>query len=151
MSLRRRMLHGRIDILRAERERRRRGLHVDPADPGPTSAARRDEPCLLPGVRLPEPRGANYCARCGSYLRRDEQGETTLSLGPDELVEEVLYTLAACAPRARRPGRGRQGGRELRGRRPPDPDRPLADCHVFLDDVTVSRRHAEIVHEDDPT
>jgi RsiG-like len=35
LSLRRRMLHGRIDILRAERERRRRGLHVDPADLGP--------------------------------------------------------------------------------------------------------------------
>lgn len=35
ISLRRRMLHGRIDILRAERERRRRGLHVDPADLGP--------------------------------------------------------------------------------------------------------------------
>lgn len=35
ISLRRRMLHGRIDILRAERERRRRGLHVDTADLGP--------------------------------------------------------------------------------------------------------------------
>jgi hypothetical protein len=35
ISLRRRILHGRIDILRAERERRRRGLHVDPADLGP--------------------------------------------------------------------------------------------------------------------
>jgi len=35
ISLRRRMLHGRIDILRAERERRRRGLHVDPGDLGP--------------------------------------------------------------------------------------------------------------------
>ena len=35
ISLRRRMLHGRIDILRAERERRRRGLHLDPADLGP--------------------------------------------------------------------------------------------------------------------
>ena len=30
ISLRRRMLHGRVDILRAERERRRRGLHVEP-------------------------------------------------------------------------------------------------------------------------
>ena len=28
------MLHGRIDILRAERERRRRGLHVDPDELG---------------------------------------------------------------------------------------------------------------------
>ena len=35
ISLRRRILHGHIDILRAERERRRRGLHVDPADLGP--------------------------------------------------------------------------------------------------------------------
>ena len=35
ISLRRRMLHGRIDIFRAERERRRRGLHVDPGDLGP--------------------------------------------------------------------------------------------------------------------
>ena len=35
ISLRRRVLHGRIDILRAVRERRRRGLHIDPADLGP--------------------------------------------------------------------------------------------------------------------
>ena len=35
IPLRRRMLHGRIDILRAERERRRRGLHVGPDELGP--------------------------------------------------------------------------------------------------------------------
>ena len=36
ISLHRRVLHGRIDILRAERERRRRGgLHVEPTDLGP--------------------------------------------------------------------------------------------------------------------
>ncbi len=36
ISLHRRVLHGRIDILRAERERRRRGgLHVEPNDLGP--------------------------------------------------------------------------------------------------------------------
>lgn len=35
ISLRRRILHGHIDILRAERERRRRGLHVAPNDLGP--------------------------------------------------------------------------------------------------------------------
>ena len=34
ISLHRRVLHGRIDILRAERERRRRGHHVDPKDLG---------------------------------------------------------------------------------------------------------------------
>jgi anti-sigma-K factor RsiG len=35
ISLRRRMLHGRVDILHAERERRRRGLHVEPDELGP--------------------------------------------------------------------------------------------------------------------
>ena len=35
ISLHRRVLHGRIDILRAERERRRRGRHVDTDDLGP--------------------------------------------------------------------------------------------------------------------
>ena len=36
ISLHRRVLHGRIDILSAERERRRRGgLHVEPTDLGP--------------------------------------------------------------------------------------------------------------------
>ena len=36
ISLHRRVLHGRIDIMRAERERRRRGgLHVEPNDLGP--------------------------------------------------------------------------------------------------------------------
>jgi hypothetical protein len=34
ISLHRRILHGRIDILSAERERRRRGHHVDPKDLG---------------------------------------------------------------------------------------------------------------------
>jgi hypothetical protein len=34
VSLHRRVLHGRIDIFRAERERRRRGHHVDPKDLG---------------------------------------------------------------------------------------------------------------------
>jgi hypothetical protein len=35
ISLHRRVLHGRIDIMRAERERRRRGRHLDPDELGP--------------------------------------------------------------------------------------------------------------------
>jgi hypothetical protein len=35
ISLHRRILHGRIDILRAERERRRRGLHLETDELGP--------------------------------------------------------------------------------------------------------------------
>ena len=102
-----------------------------------------------PECGFQNPEAANYCARCGAYLRRDEQGETTLSLGPDELVEDAPAALAPRAPAlVVRAGGGRAGEtfetaglRTLIGRSP--------ECHVFLDDVTVSRRHAEIIHEDD--
>ena len=68
---------------------------------------------------------------------------------PEELAEDVPAALAPRAPAlVVRAGGGRAGEtfetaglRTLIGRSP--------ECHVFLDDVTVSRRHAEIVHEDD--
>ena len=41
-----------------------------------------------PECGFQNPEAANYCARCGAYLRRDEHGETTLSLAPEELGEE---------------------------------------------------------------
>ena len=102
-----------------------------------------------PECGFQNPEAANYCARCGAYLRRDEQGETTLSLDPEEVAEEIA---AGHVPRMPalvvRAGGGRAGEtfetgglRTLIGRSP--------ECHAFLDDVTVSRRHAEIIHEDD--
>jgi hypothetical protein len=102
-----------------------------------------------PECGFQNPEAANYCARCGAYLRRDEQGETTPRLDPADVAAEVA---AGHAPRMPalvvRAGGGRAGEtfetsglRTLIGRSP--------ECHVFLDDVTVSRRHAEIVREDD--
>ena len=104
-----------------------------------------------PECGFQNPEVANYCARCGAYLRRDEHGETTLSLGPDELGEEGVHTLEVRGPAlVVRAGGGMAGEsfetaglRTLIGRSP--------DCHVFLDDVTVSRRHAEIIREGDTT
>jgi FHA domain-containing protein/zinc ribbon protein len=102
-----------------------------------------------PECGFQNPEAANYCARCGAYLRRDEQGETTMSLDLDELGEQGLHAGEPRGPAlVVRAGGGRAGEtfetaglRTLIGRSP--------DCHVFLDDVTVSRRHAEIVHEND--
>jgi hypothetical protein len=102
-----------------------------------------------PECGFQNPEASNYCARCGAYLRRDEQGETTLSLGPDEMADDGAVLVEPRGPAlVVRAGGGRAGEtfetaglRTLIGRSP--------DCHVFLDDVTVSRRHAEIVHEDD--
>jgi hypothetical protein len=103
-----------------------------------------------PECGFQNPEAANYCARCGAYLRRDDQGETTLSLGPGD-VEDGVHAVEARGPAlVVRSGGGRAGEtfetaglRTLIGRSP--------DCHVFLDDVTVSRRHAEIVREDEST
>ncbi len=92
---------------------------------------------------------ANYCQRCGAYLRHGLD-ENTLSLAPAE-VEGAVEELEGINGPALvvRSGGGRAGeaferlgDRTLIGRSP--------ECDVFLDDVTVSRRHAEIVkHEDE--
>ena len=76
-------------------------------------------------------------------------GETTLSLDAGELGGGGGRARRARGPAlVVRAGGGRAGEsfatggpRTLIGRSP--------DCDVFLDDVTVSRRHAEIIREDD--
>jgi hypothetical protein len=95
-----------------------------------------------PECGFQSPEAASYCSRCGALLLRESVGETTESLGPEDLDP---------APKARsgpalvvRSGGGRAGEsfesigeRALIGRSP--------ECQVFLDDVTVSRRHAELI------
>jgi hypothetical protein len=88
---------------------------------------------------------ANYCSRCGAVLLVVGQDENTLSLGPDEVADAEELAGGIHGPAlVVRSGGGRTGEaferigeRTLIGRSP--------DCDVFLDDVTVSRRHAEIV------
>jgi pSer/pThr/pTyr-binding forkhead associated (FHA) protein len=100
-----------------------------------------------PECGFQNPEASNYCARCGAYLRRDEHGETTLSLAPEEVSGESQPPGERGGPAlVVRAGGGRAGEsfqtagpRTLIGRSP--------ECDVFLDDVTVSRRHAEIVQE----
>ena len=100
-----------------------------------------------PECGFQNPEASNYCARCGAYLRRDDHGETTLSLAPEEVSGENPTVGEPRGPAlVVRAGGGRagesfqtDGPRTLIGRSP--------ECDVFLDDVTVSRRHAEIVQE----
>jgi hypothetical protein len=102
-----------------------------------------------PECGFQSPAAVNYCARCGALLAHDTGGETTMSLGPDEVGEEEESafddTLSGTALIVR-VGGGRagerfalSGERTLVGRSP--------DCDIFLDDVTVSRRHAELVQQ----
>jgi hypothetical protein len=102
------------------------------------------------------PEGANYCQKCGAYLATGADAHTeattatyrvgeTGELIPIELEDVVSEQGAALVIRS---GGGRvgesfplSGDRMGIGRRP--------DADVFLDDVTVSRDHALLVHRPD--
>ena len=105
--------------------------------------------CQECGFQNPE--AANYCARCGALLVKDEGGtETTQTFTPDEGEDtsaEALEDLGITGPAlVVRSGGGRTGetfhpeAETSIGRSP--------DCGIFLDDVTVSRKHAVIVQRD---
>ncbi len=104
--------------------------------------------CTECGFQNPEV--ANYCARCGSLLRDEAQEEATLSYVPDEVADEAAAPPEGLVGPALvvRAGGGRAGEQFLLG-----PDRTTIgrspDCDVFLDDVTVSRRHAVITRGGD--
>ncbi len=101
-----------------------------------------------PECGFQNPEAANYCSKCGALLIRDETGaDTTMSYTPedDEEASVALEEIAGEGPAlVVRSGGGRagehfrlQGARTTIGRSP--------DCDIFLDDVTVSRRHAVLV------
>ena len=104
-----------------------------------------------PECGFQNPEAANYCSKCGALLVTDEGGaETTQSYTPEDTADEdgPLEELTADGPAlVVRSGGGRagehfipQGERTTIGRSP--------DCDVFLDDVTVSRKHAVLVQAD---
>jgi pSer/pThr/pTyr-binding forkhead associated (FHA) protein len=105
-----------------------------------------------PECGFQNPEAANYCAKCGALLAKDEAGaETTMTYVPDEGDDEAaaLEDTGVKGPAlVVRSGGGRTGEtfplageRTLIGRSP--------DCEIFLDDVTVSRKHAVLHRRDD--
>jgi hypothetical protein len=94
---------------------------------------------------------SNFCRRCGSRLKPMDLEETTLSIGAPCREEPTLDTSRAAVLLGPmlviRTGGGREG--ELIGL---DTDvltigrSPHSD--LFLDDVTVSRHHARILHDE---
>jgi pSer/pThr/pTyr-binding forkhead associated (FHA) protein len=96
------------------------------------------------------PLGSNFCSSCGAGLEHRSGEDTTITFHPEPALEgsdDVGVDLSEL------PGgvgalvvkRGRNAG----SRYVLDGERTLAGRHpesdIFLDDVTVSRRHAEIV------
>ena len=100
-----------------------------------------------PECGFQNPETANYCSKCGALLVKDESAETTIAYTPDDedeahaTLEDIGVKGPALVVRA---GGGRAGEhfmpqreRTAIGRSP--------DCEIFLDDVTVSRKHAVLV------
>jgi pSer/pThr/pTyr-binding forkhead associated (FHA) protein len=101
-----------------------------------------------PECGFQNPEAANYCSKCGALLVHEEpSSETTITITPDQLedtgvsLEELGIQGPALVVRS---GGGRAGEifkptgeRTTIGRSP--------QCDIFLDDVTVSRRHAVLV------
>jgi hypothetical protein len=96
---------------------------------------------------------AHYCSRCGALLVTEgEPDETTMTFSAEEMREErpdLLEELGIEGPAlVIRSGGGRTGeafalerSQTTIGRSP--------DCDIFLDDVTVSRRHAVLGRGDE--
>ncbi len=105
------------------------------------------------------PAGSNFCSSCGGVLERLAGGDAapiTITLSPVEATgevgdEEVVVSIGDVPAGAgilvvkRGPNAGSRfaltGASTTIGRHP--------DSDIFLDDVTVSRRHAEIAHDGD--
>ena len=112
---------------------------------------------MVTHVHCPEcgfqnPESANYCAKCGALLIREDPAHTTMTFTPEELANDDGLQLAELRGEGTalvlRAGGGRagetfrlEGDRIEIGRSP--------DCPVFLDDVTVSRRHAVLARGED--
>jgi hypothetical protein len=103
-----------------------------------------------PECGFQNPEAANYCARCGARLVRAEESETTMTFTPEEAEEDGLGLPEGIDGPALivRAGGGRAGEtfpleheRITIGRSP--------ECEIFLDDVTVSRKHAVITKNGD--
>ncbi|HEX6679526.1 MAG TPA: FHA domain-containing protein [Gaiellaceae bacterium] len=103
-----------------------------------------------PECGFQNPEAANYCSKCGALLVVDEAGtETTQTYTPEENGDEngPLDEIAAEGPAlVVRSGGGRAGehfipqGEQTTIGRSPDND-------IFLDDVTVSRKHAVLAQD----
>ena len=96
------------------------------------------------------PESAHFCAKCGAALVVPEEGESTEAFTAPELAENLdpLEDLRVHgAALIVRSGGGRSGetfavdeSSTTIGRSP--------ECGIFLDDVTVSRKHAVLTKQD---
>ena len=105
-----------------------------------------------PECGFQNPVAANYCSKCGALLAKDEEpSDQTMTYTLEEVESGELAPLEELGMEGPalvvRSGGGRagehfapQGEQTTIGRSP--------DCDIFLDDVTVSRKHAVLAERD---
>jgi pSer/pThr/pTyr-binding forkhead associated (FHA) protein len=105
-----------------------------------------------PECGFQNPEASNYCSRCGALLGPPDPAAETQAMTPEELqaAEGAPSPVVEGPALVVRSGGGRAGesfgvrGEKMTIGRSPD-------CDVFLDDVTVSRKHAELLQEANDT
>ena len=112
--------------------------------------------CNRCGHRNPE--GSNFCSSCGAVLERPSSGDpatTTITFAPVEAAGEVSEDEVSITLGDHPAGVGLlvvKRGPNAGSRFTLGPERTTIGRHpesdIFLDDVTVSRRHAEVTVSD---
>jgi pSer/pThr/pTyr-binding forkhead associated (FHA) protein len=101
-----------------------------------------------PECGFQNPEASSYCSRCGALLTPPDPAAETQAMSPEELeaAEGTTSSVVEGPALVVRSGGGRAGESfGLTGERTTIGRSP--DCDVFLDDVTVSRKHAVLVQE----
>jgi FHA domain/zinc-ribbon domain len=102
-----------------------------------------------PECGFQNPEASNYCSRCGALLETGSETTMSFDIGDDGEEVDLLESLGITGPALVVRSGGGMAGQSFQ----PDQAKTLIgrspECDVFLDDVTVSRRHAELVREGD--
>ena len=100
-----------------------------------------------PECGFQNPEASNYCSRCGALLETGSETTMSFDIGDDGEEADLLESLGITGPALVVRSGGGMAGQSFQ----PDQAKTLIgrspECDVFLDDVTVSRRHAELVRE----
>jgi FHA domain-containing protein/zinc ribbon protein len=98
-----------------------------------------------PECGFQNPESAHYCSRCGAALVTEaEADDQTMTFSAEEIEEhgDELDELGIDGPALVVRSGGGRTGEQFPLDRPQTTIGRSPDCDIFLDDVTVSRRHA---------
>jgi hypothetical protein len=89
---------------------------------------------------------AHFCSRCGAALVVEAEDDQTMTFSAEEVEEHAgeLEELGVDGPALVVRSGGGRTGEQFSLDRPQTTIGRSPDCDIFLDDVTVSRRHATV-------